>query len=45
MSSMAEAVLIHHDSRGSRVLLRHPVAEDHDAPEERDAVGAGTSEV
>ena len=27
MSSMAEAVLIHHDSRGSRVLLRHPVAE------------------
>ena len=26
MSSMAEAVLIHHDSRGSRVLLRHPVA-------------------
>ena len=30
MSSMAEAVLIHHDSRGSRVLLRHPVAEEHD---------------
>ena len=28
MSSMAEAVLIHHDSRGSRVLLRHPVADE-----------------
>ncbi len=28
MSSMAEAVLIHHDSRGSRVLLRHPVPAD-----------------
>jgi len=27
MSSMAEAVLIHHDSRGSRVLLRHPVSD------------------
>ena len=30
MSSMAEAVLIHHDSRGSRVLLRHPVPADRD---------------
>jgi serine/threonine-protein kinase RsbW len=27
MSSMAEAVLIHYDDRGSRVLLRHRVAE------------------
>ena len=33
MSSMAEAVLIHHDSRGSRVLLRHPVPADRDAAE------------
>ena len=31
MSSMAEAVLIHHDARGSRVLLRHPVPVDRDA--------------
>ena len=30
MSSMAEAVLISHDARGSRVLLRHPVP---DAPD------------
>ena len=30
MSSMAEAVLIHHDARGSRVLLRHPVRDDRD---------------
>ena len=30
MSSMAEAVLIHHDSRGSRVLLRHPVPADRE---------------
>ena len=35
MSSMAEAVLIHHDKRGSRVLLRHPV---RDAADEFDGV-------
>ena len=27
MSTMADAVLIHYDSRGSRVLLRHRVAD------------------
>jgi serine/threonine-protein kinase RsbW len=35
MSSMAEAVLIHYDDRGSRVLLRHRVADaDADAADE-----------
>ena len=28
MNTMAEAVLIHYDDRGSRVLLRHPVADE-----------------
>jgi anti-sigma regulatory factor (Ser/Thr protein kinase) len=42
MSSMAEAVLIHHDGRGSRVLLRHPVADGESGVEsgDRNAVGA-----
>jgi len=44
MSSMAEAVLIHHDSRGSRVLLRHPVPADRDPGEARNVVVAGTPE-
>jgi serine/threonine-protein kinase RsbW len=44
MSTMAEAVLIHHDSRGSRVLLRHPVPADRDPAEARNVVGAGTTE-
>lgn len=26
MSRMSESVLIHHDERGSRVLLRHPIS-------------------
>ena len=43
MSSMAEAVLIHHDSRGSRVLLRHPVPADRDPAEARNVVVAGTT--
>jgi hypothetical protein len=41
---MAEAVLIHHDSRGSRVLLRHPVPADRDPAEARNVVVAGTTE-
>lgn len=46
MSSMAEAVLIHHDSRGSRVLLRHPVSDDRtdDDAADRNPVGAVASE-
>jgi serine/threonine-protein kinase RsbW len=46
MSSMAEAVLIHHNSRGSRVLLRHPVPADRDtaAVADRNVVAAGTTE-
>jgi anti-sigma regulatory factor (Ser/Thr protein kinase) len=44
MSSMAEAVLIHHDSRGSRVLLRHPVPADRVPAEARNVVVAGTTE-
>ena len=46
MSSMAEAVLIHHGSRGSRVLLRHPVPADRDtaAVADRNVVAAGTTE-
>ena len=46
MGSMAEAVLIHHDSRGSRVLLRHPVPADRDtvAGDDRNVVAAGTTE-
>jgi serine/threonine-protein kinase RsbW len=38
MSSMADAVLIHYDARGSRVLLRHRVADPVDGV----ADGAGT---
>jgi hypothetical protein len=32
MSTMADAVLIHYDARGSRVLLRHRVADAVDQP-------------
>jgi serine/threonine-protein kinase RsbW len=33
MSSMSESVLIHYDSRGSRVLLRHRIPQPADAQE------------
>lgn len=33
MAALSDAVLIHHDRRGSRVLLRHRVPEDHRGPE------------
>jgi serine/threonine-protein kinase RsbW len=39
MSTMADAVLIHYDARGSRVLLRHRVADGAD-----EALGAGADE-
>lgn len=46
MSSMTEAVLIRHDSRGSRVLLRYPVRDDRDPVDkglaELEALGAPT---
>jgi anti-sigma regulatory factor (Ser/Thr protein kinase) len=43
MSTMADAVLIHYDARGSRVLLRHRVPDGSDARPEGDggAVDAG----
>ena len=46
MSSMADAVLIHYDARGSRVLLRHAVPGAagwlDDAPEGSGTDGSGT---
>jgi anti-sigma regulatory factor (Ser/Thr protein kinase) len=39
MSTMADAVLIHYDARGSRVLLRHRVADGAD-----EALGVGADE-
>jgi serine/threonine-protein kinase RsbW len=41
MSSMADAVLIHYDERGSRVLLRHHVADDEPADADVPGIAQG----
>jgi serine/threonine-protein kinase RsbW len=41
MSSMADAVLIHYDPRGSRVLLRHHVADDEPADADVPGIAQG----